>query len=126
VMRSETFMLKGLRQQAIARNLGIAPSSVHRIVNTVDDIPSASSNRSTKQSFGTTKSYLLSRLNRDYPELYSRVIAGELTALDAAREAGFSKPRDPLKQILKLLPKLSEDGRRQLRAALDVLDGGQP
>jgi hypothetical protein len=36
---------------------------------------------------GNSKGYTLSRLNRDHPELYDRVIAGELSANAAAIEA---------------------------------------
>jgi len=44
-----------------------------------------------KSEQGTSKSYTLSRLNRDYPKLYSRVLAGELSANAAAIKAGFRK-----------------------------------
>ena len=41
---------------------------------------------------GTSLSYTLRRLKQDHPELYQRVVAGELSANAAAREAGIRRP----------------------------------
>lgn len=40
---------------------------------------------------GNTQGYTLDRLHRDHPELYRRVVDGELSANAAAIEAGFRK-----------------------------------
>jgi len=44
---------------------------------------------------GTGKAYTLRRLARDHPELLEAVKAGNLTANEAAIEAGFRKPPQP-------------------------------
>jgi len=44
-------------------------------------------------SRGNTLSYTLDRLSRNHPELYQRVIAGELSSNAAAIKAGFRKKR---------------------------------
>jgi len=41
---------------------------------------------------GNSLSYTLRRLKSEYPELYQRVVAGELSANAAAREAGIRRP----------------------------------
>jgi hypothetical protein len=56
---------------------------------------------------GTSRSYTLSRLERDHPELFERVCAGELSANAAAIQAGFRKKLTPFEQIVRLIPKLS-------------------
>ena len=43
---------------------------------------------------GNSKSYTLSRLKKDRPDLFDRVVKGELTANKAAIEAGFRKRAD--------------------------------
>jgi hypothetical protein len=40
---------------------------------------------------GTSKSYTVSRLKRDRPDLFGKVVAGELSANKAAIEAGFRR-----------------------------------
>ena len=42
--------------------------------------------------YGTSLSYTLRRLKSEYPELYQRVVAGDLSANAAAREAGIRRP----------------------------------
>jgi hypothetical protein len=42
-----------------------------------------------KSVHGTSKSYTVSRLKRDRPDLFERVVAGELSANRAAIEAGY-------------------------------------
>jgi hypothetical protein len=42
--------------------------------------------------YGTSLSYTLRRLKQDHPELYQRVVAGDLSANAAAREAGIRRP----------------------------------
>lgn len=41
---------------------------------------------------GNSLSYTIRRLKSEYPELYQRVVAGELSANAAAREAGIRRP----------------------------------
>ncbi len=48
-----------------------------------DNITNASVDR------GTSKSYTVSRLKRDRPDLFERVVSGDLSANRAAIEAGF-------------------------------------
>src|SRR5215813_1718257 len=64
---------------------------------------------------GTSKSYIISRLKRQAPRLFERVVAGELSARAAAIEAGFIKVPTPFEQIQTLIPKLSKGERRELR-----------
>ena len=42
--------------------------------------------------YGNSLSYTLRRLKQDHPELYQRVVAGDLSANAAAREAGIRRP----------------------------------
>lgn len=44
------------------------------------------------KDYGTARSYVLARLQRDDPALYERVMQGELSSAAAARQAGFRKP----------------------------------
>ena len=44
---------------------------------------------------GGTTDYTKLRLKRDRPDLYERVIAGDMTANAAAIEAGFRRPPKP-------------------------------
>lgn len=67
---------------------------------------------------GNSRAYTLDRLSRESPGLYEAVCRGELSANRAAIEAGFRKPPKPFDQIKKLLPKLTEAERRQLREML--------
>lgn len=67
---------------------------------------------------GTSRAYTLDRLSREAPGLYEAVCRKEMSANRAAIEAGFRKPPKPFDQIKKLLPKLSEAERRQLRDLL--------
>ena len=46
----------------------------------------------TTPDYGTSLSYTLRRLKEDHPELYQRVVAGDLSANAAAREAGIRRP----------------------------------
>lgn len=48
-----------------------------------------------KRDFGNSSDYTKLRLKRDRPDLYERVINGDLSANAAAIEAGFRKPPKP-------------------------------
>jgi hypothetical protein len=52
-------------------------------------------NRTLQSSRGTTSDYTKRRLKRDRPDLYEKVISGDMTANAAAIEAGFRKPSPP-------------------------------
>ena len=68
---------------------------------------------------GTSASYLAARLARDFPEIADRLAKGEFRSVRAAAiAAGIITPLTPLEQILKLLPKLSDDERVELRRRL--------
>lgn len=67
---------------------------------------------------GNSSTYTLKRLKRDAPELFQRVIDGELSANAAAIEAGFRKKPTPFEQVCKLIPKLSDKERAQVREML--------
>jgi len=60
------------------------------------------------------KAYMLDRLQRERPDLFERVKAGELSANAAAIAAGFRKKPTPMQIMLKLLPKLTAAERAQL------------
>ena len=69
---------------------------------------------------GTSRAYILARLDRDgFTELAAKVRDGETSANAAAIQAGFRKRLNPFERILKLLPKLSQSELRQLRASID-------
>ena len=53
------------------------------------------SNRNIKTKGGTNLDYTKLRIKRDRPDLYERVINGDLSANAAAIEAGFRKPPKP-------------------------------
>jgi hypothetical protein len=48
---------------------------------------------------GNARGYTLTRLKRHHPTLYQRVVAGELSAHAAAREAGFRHQKASLDQL---------------------------
>ncbi len=58
---------------------------------------------------GNSKSYTLSRLERDRPDLFERVCGGELSANAAAIEAGFRKVKTRVQKIVALLDKCSDE-----------------
>jgi hypothetical protein len=81
-------------------------------------------NRHETRPAGTTRARALTRLHRDRPDLYQRVLDGDLSANRAAIEAGFRRPTasvpidSPEAAIQALLRKFSA---KQLRAALEKL-----
>ena len=82
--------------------------------------------QNTIETFGRrhygTADYWLARLERDgFTDLAAKVRAGELSAHAAAIEVGFRKKLSPLEQILRLLPKLSDEDRRTVQKELDQL-----
>jgi hypothetical protein len=47
---------------------------------------------------GNGRAYTLRRLAKDHPELFEQVVAGELSANQAAKQTGFRKDPKPLQQ----------------------------
>jgi hypothetical protein len=78
-------------QEEIARQFDCDQSTVSKIL--YDYIPyNIRDIIRTTPEHGTSLSYTLRRLKEDHPELYQRVVAGELSANAAAREAGIRRP----------------------------------
>ena len=71
----------------VARELSISDPTVANYIhyNVMNII-------STTPEQGNSLSYTLRRLKSEHPELYQRVVAGELSANAAAREAGIRRP----------------------------------
>lgn len=64
---------------------------------------------------GNQRSYLLRRLARDYGEILAAYERGEFKSVrSAAKAAGIVKDLTPFEQILKLLPKLTDEERADL------------
>jgi hypothetical protein len=72
-----------------------------------------------KAEQGTSRPYVLSRLKRARPDLFDRVVAGELSANAASIEAGFKIRLTPFAQIVKWIPKLTLQERRQITEQLE-------
>jgi hypothetical protein len=62
---------------------------------------------------GNSKAYTVSRLKRDRPDLFERVVAGELSANRAAIEAGFRKVPTTLEQIKSMWSKATPEERTE-------------
>lgn len=72
-----------------------------------------------KAEQGTSKSYTVSRLKREAPELFQKVARGELSANAAAIKAGLRKPPPkPFEQVKKLIAKLTPEERQKLKEML--------
>ena len=81
-----------------------------------------------RKSQGTSKSYTLSRLKKDKPELFDRVKAGELSANAAAQQAGYRKPTrsipiDSPESAIKALTRVFTVDEL-VRAIGEIADGG--
>ena len=63
---------------------------------------------------GNSRAYALNRLEREAPELFERVVAGELSANAAAIKAGFRKVQTPMEAARKAIAKLTPDEKREL------------
>lgn len=62
---------------------------------------------------GTSRAYTVSRLKNQKPDLFARVLSGELTPNQAAIEAGFRKRRTPLQQLRCAWAKATPAERRE-------------
>lgn len=76
----------------------------------------------TKTEKGNSRSYTVSRLQREAPELFAKVVAGEISANAAAIKAGFRKRKTPLDQLRSWWAKASQAERAAF--AQEVLHGG--
>jgi hypothetical protein len=65
----------------------------------------------TKTEKGNSRAYTVSRLQREAPELFAQVAAGELSANAAAIQAGFRKKKTPLDNLRSAWAKASPDER---------------
>lgn len=69
---------------------------------------------------GNSRSYTCARLQREYPDLFEQVCAGELTANAAAIKAGFRKVKSPDEKAVDAFRK-AENRLVVLTAVLDAL-----
>jgi hypothetical protein len=65
----------------------------------------------TKTEKGNSRAYTVSRLQREAPELFAQVAAGEISANAAAIKAGFRKRKSPLDQLLHWWARCGEQER---------------
>jgi len=65
-----------------------------------------------KANQGNSRSYTVSRLQREAPELFAQVVAGTLSANAAAIQAGFRKKPTALEMLLKAWKVATDDDRR--------------
>lgn len=100
-------------EMAYRRAVGGGQGARHDLIEHGNNVP-----KSERPHRGNSRAHTLSRLQEESPGLYEAVCRGELSANRAAIEAGFRKPPNPLSQIKKLLPKLSDEERRQLKDLL--------
>jgi hypothetical protein len=68
---------------------------------------------------GTSRAYVLSRLKRERPDLFARVVAGEMSANAAAIKAGFRKQQSPLDVLRATWRKASQKERDTFRQEID-------
>ena len=76
-------------------------------------------NSKPKKSRGNSTIYTIGRLKRDRPDIAARVVSGDISANAGAVEAGFRRknsktPRTAFEEIIRLLPKLSDDERAKI------------
>lgn len=94
---------------ALAGPEGVAPLAQHGEIGrgrTADRADNINSNG------GTSAAYLVARLKRDRPDIAARLAAGEFrSARAAAREAGWVKPPDPLKELRRWWERASDADR---------------
>jgi hypothetical protein len=72
------------------------------------------------QSGGGAGDGNLVRLKKSRPDLWNRVVGGEMTLPAARREAGFIRKKSALEEIKKWLPRLTTAERNELRAMLEI------
>jgi len=62
---------------------------------------------------GTSKAYTVSRLKNNRPDLFEKVVSGELSANAAAIQAGFRKVKTPVEQLNYWWNKCSDKEREE-------------
>jgi len=75
-----------------------------------------SRNRTTPT--GNSRAQALDKLEREYPDLFQRVLGGELSAHAAALTAGFRKQKTPFEQLCHWWAKASDEDRAAFRSFL--------
>ena len=68
---------------------------------------------------GTSRSYTVARLKQQAPELFEKVVSGELSANAAAIQAGFRKVKTPLDNLEYWWRKASEVERAEFLLKVD-------
>lgn len=68
---------------------------------------------------GTSRSYTVARLKQQAPELFEKVVSGELSANAAAIQAGFRKVKTPLENLEYWWRKASEVERAEFLLKVD-------
>lgn len=81
-------------------------------------------NVTMKREGGNSRAYTLARLKRERPDLFKRVVAGELSANAAAIEAEWRKPPAPLKQLRKAWKAATPDERTEFLAEISAGSAG--
>jgi hypothetical protein len=74
---------------------------------------------------GRGRAYILARLDRDRPDLATRVRTEELSANAAAIEAGFKKKPTPLDVLRSAWRKASDEERDTFREEIDDDEGAR-
>ena len=83
--------------------------------------PSKESNYNVKELSavgGNSRSYTVSRLQREAPELFAQVVAGTLSANGAAIQAGFRKRPTMVDQFAALWKKANKEQRDAFLASI--------
>ena len=102
-------------QSAIARELGVAQTSVRDAIGLSDSLankPIPAVDESSTTGLSTATIYRQRRLKADHPELWADVEAGTKSTHAAAIAAGIVKVPGVLDQLRKLWAKASEADRR--------------
>lgn len=73
----------------------------------------------SKPEQGTSRSYTVARLKQQAPELFEKVVSGELSANAAAIQAGFRKVKTPLENLEYWWRKASEVERAEFLLKVD-------
>lgn len=76
-------------------------------------------NAFTSDDRGTSRSYTVARLKQQAPELFEKVVSGELSANAAAIQAGFRKVKTPLDNLEYWWRKASEVERAEFLLKVD-------
>jgi hypothetical protein len=81
------------------------------------------SNRSIKPQHGTTRAYTLTRLEKEAPAFYQRVVAGELSAHAAAKAAGIVHDKTTFQQLQHWWQKATADEHQAFLEWVNALPG---